>query len=100
MRADVFGRGDGEALGEGPQGDEARNAPLFPGAPRTRGFLANTEHPYQATFQVTLQLAEGADTVPAMREFHLSPEFKLPEVTEKATAVAGATAAAGLTGER
>ena len=67
---------------------------VFLVAPRTRGFSTNSERPYQANVQVTLQQAEGADTAAAMREFHLSPRSKLPEVQEEASAVAGATVAA------
>ena len=73
---------------------------LFPGAPRAAGFCTQSDNPCRATFQVTLKASEGGDNELTMREFHLSPEFKLPEVKEKATAVAGATAGAGLGVER
>ena len=52
-------------MGEGPEGDE-----------RAKGVrvLDQQRAPLSGDFQVTLQLAEGADTAAAMREFHLSPE--------------------------
>jgi len=90
----------GKRWGRAQKGMRPEVLRLFPGAPRARGFSTNSDNPYRATFHVTLQLAEGADTVPAMREFRLSLELKLPEVKEKVTAVAGATVAAGLSGER
>jgi hypothetical protein len=61
--------------------------------------LTTSDNPYRATFQVMPKVAKGADTVPKMREYHLSLEIKLPEVQEKVSAVAGATAAGGLSGE-
>jgi hypothetical protein len=73
---------------------------LFPGAPRAAGFTTQSDNPCRATFQAALKPAEGGDNVPTLREFHLGPEFKLPEVKEKATAVAGATVGAGLGVER
>ena len=47
-----------------------------------------------------MKASEGGGDELTMREFHLGPELKLPEVKEKATAVAGATAGAGLGVER
>ena len=61
--------------------------------------MTTSDNPYRATFQVMQKVAKGSDTVPKMREYHLSLEFKLPEVQEKVSAVAGATAVGGLSGE-
>ena len=79
---------------------EAKVLRLLPGAPKARGFLANSERPHRATFQVTAQPAERAGSAGEMRELHLSLEFKLPEVPEEASAVAEAAGVAGLSGER
>ena len=69
---------------------EAKALRLFPGAPKARGFLANSEHPHRATFTVAAKPAEGGGRTDEVREFHLNPEFKLPEAQEEASAVAEA----------
>ena len=62
-------------------------------------FLTTSDSPYRATFQVMQKVSKGSDTVPKMREYHLSLDFQLPEVQEKVSAAAGATAVGGLSGE-
>ena len=67
---------------------------LLPGAPKARGFLANSEHPHQATYTVTAKPAEGGGITDDVRELHVILEFKLSQVQEEAFAIAEAVAAA------
>jgi hypothetical protein len=72
---------------------------LFPGAPKTRWFLASSEHPHRATFRVEAKQAEGAGAKDEVREFHLTPDFRMPEALVPTSAVADASTAAGSTHE-
>ena len=56
--------------------------------------VRRSEHPHRATFHVTAKPAEAGGSADEVREFDLTPEFKLTEVQEEAFAVAEAAAAA------
>ena len=77
---------------------EAEQMRLFPGAPKTKGFLRHSEHPHRATFKVWAKAVEKEGGADKMREFYLNPEFKLPDIKTGASAVAEASGASAANG--
>ena len=71
---------------------------LFPCAPKAPRFLAHSDHPHRATIKVAAKSAEGGESTPEAKEFHLNPEFKLPDLRGDASAVAEAAAGAEAAG--
>ena len=75
---------------------------LYPVAPKPRGYLAHNDHPLRATFTVGRceKAADGGEDVEVnKREYHLLPDFKLPDVEEAAVGVAEAAASEASTDE-
>ena len=47
--------------------------------------MTTSDNPYRATLQVVQKVAKGSDTVPKMREYHLSLKFKLQRFRRRCT---------------
>ena len=70
---------------------------FYPIAPKARGYLVHSDHPFRATCTVARceKAAGGGEDVEVnKREYHLLPDFKLPDVEEAAFGDVEAAAAA------